>query len=172
MSKPAILDSHDLWKKVLATRFTMLTAHAPEGRLDSRPMTIQSLEDPGTLWFFAADGSAVAEQVDASPDVNVAVANPDDDLYVSIVGRAAIVRDRAKAAALWNAAAKAWFPGGIDDPRLVLIRVDVSHADYWNTEESKMVQFFKMAQAAITGHPPTDLGEHGRVSVSDRTVER
>jgi len=61
---------------------------------------------------------------------------------------------------LWSAAAKAWFPGGVDDPDLQLLRVQVQHAEYWDVKESRMVQLFKMAKAVVTGERPRGMGEH------------
>ena len=33
----------------------------------------------------------------------------------------------------------------------------------WDVKDSKLVQLYKMAKAAVTGQPPTELGEHGEV---------
>jgi general stress protein 26 len=45
---------------------------------------------------------------------------------VSITGRGTVVRDRAKAKELWTELHRAWFPDGLDDPNLALLRVDVT----------------------------------------------
>ena len=71
-------------------------------------------------------------------------------------------QDMAKKKALWNKGAQAWFKGGVDDPDLALVRVRIEHADYWDVKENKVVQLYKMAEAAVTGKPPK-LGEHGHV---------
>lgn len=39
----------------------------------------------------------------------------------------------------------------------------IAHADYWDVKTNKAVQLFKMAKGALTGTPPTDMGEHGKV---------
>ena len=58
----------------------------------------------------------------------------------------------------------AWFPEGVDDPHLALVKVTIEAAEYWDAELGKMRQLLKMARAAITGHPPKMApGEHGRV---------
>jgi hypothetical protein len=44
--------------------------------------------------------------------------------------------------------------------------VSVLRAEYWDVDDSKMVQLFKMAKAAITGETPKNLGEHKKVAVS------
>lgn len=60
---------------------------------------------------------------------------------------------------------EAWFPKGVDDPDLALVQVGITHADYWEAKDSKLTQLFKMATAAVTGRPPTDMSEHGRVDM-------
>jgi general stress protein 26 len=65
--------------------------------------------------------------------------------------------------ALWNTATQAWFPNGPDDPDVALVRVRITHAEYWDVHDSKLVQLYKMARAAVTGHPPTDMGDTGQV---------
>jgi general stress protein 26 len=94
--------------------------------------------------------------------VNVSYANPSADTYVSVTGVARVVEDMAKKKALWNKGAQAWFKGGVDDPDLALVQVRIAHADYWDVKENKVVQLYKMAEAAVTGKPPK-LGEHGHV---------
>ena len=98
-----------------------------------------------------------------APEVNVAYADTGRDAYVSVSGTARVVEDDAKKQELFNTIAKAWFPGGANDPDLALVAVVIAHADYWDVKTNKAVQLFKMAKAAITGTPPTDMGEHGKV---------
>ncbi len=50
-----------------------------------------------------------------------------------------------------------------DDPDLALVSVAITHAHYWDVKESKLVQLYEMAKAALTGKPPSDLGESGEV---------
>jgi general stress protein 26 len=59
-------------------------------------------------------------------------------------------------------AAKAWFPGGPDDPNLQLLQVEVERAEYWDVKANKLVQLIKMGAAAATGKPPR-MGEHRQV---------
>jgi general stress protein 26 len=79
-----------------------------------------------------------------------------------VSGVAQVVDDPARKQALWTQAAAAWFKGGVDDPDLALVRVQIEHADYWDVKENKVVQLYRMAEAAITGKQPR-LGEHGTV---------
>ena len=43
------------------------------------------------------------------------------------------------------------------------MKVGITHADYWDVKDNKLVQVFKMVKAAATGQPPKDMADHGRV---------
>ncbi len=154
----------DVWKRIKDIRFAMLTTIDEDGSLTARPMTTVQKEFGGTLWFFTSRSSPGAKAVDANGMAGVHYSEPKDDVYVSLSGEARLEHDRARMEALWSPMVKAWFPGGIDDPDLVMVRIDVHKAEYWDVTESKAVQLFKMANAAITGEPPK-LGEHRTVSM-------
>lgn len=156
-----------LWSLIKDIRFGMLTTRHGNGHLHSRPMTTQNqgFEEDATLWFFTSRGSDALADIAADPSVGMTYADPGADSYVAIAGQARVVEDRAKKEALWSAMAKAWFPGGVDDPDLALLRLDIIHADYWDVKASKMVQLWRMASAAVSGKPPTDIGEHERVDM-------
>ncbi len=144
-------------------KFAMFTTHKVHGHLHSRPMTTQNKKiDDDSLWFFMSRSGDPVSEFQGDDQVNVSYANPGSDTCVSVTGVAHVVDDMAKRKALWNKAAEAWFKGGVDDPDLALVRVRIEHADYWNVKESKLVQLYKMAEAAVTGKPPK-LGEHGHV---------
>ncbi len=156
-----------LWELIGDMRFGMLTTLAPGGALRARPLTTQSDDmsrRSGRLSFFVRNDSEVADDVAANPRVGVVYADPKEDSYVSASGHAEVVQDVARQKELWNTFAQAWFPGGPDDPALRMLYVDIDEAEYWDVKQSKPVQLFKMAKAAVTGKPPTDMGEHGIIS--------
>ena len=166
-----------LWELIKDIRFAMFTAqHAHDqdgdqdnghggGHLHSRPMTTQnkSVDRDNSLWFFMSRGSESAMDIATNAEVNISYADVGADSYVSVSGRAAVVDDLRKKEQLWSKMAEAWFPGGAGDPDLALVQVRISHAAYWDVKESKLVQLFKMAQAAVTGKPPKGMGEHAEV---------
>jgi general stress protein 26 len=145
-------------------RFAMFTTHKPHGgHLHSRPMTTQNRHiDDDSLWFFMSRSGDPVAEFEGDEQVNVSYADPGSDTYVSVSGVAQVVEDMAKKQALWNKFAEAWFKGGVNDPDLALVRVRIEHADWWDVKESKLVQLYKQAEAALTGKAPK-LGEHGHV---------
>lgn len=132
-------------------RIAMLTTIEADGCLRSRPMATQETEFDGTLWFFTWVDSAKVHEIERDHHVNISYANPSDEVYVSVSGTARLTRDPAKAKELWNPMHKAWFPKGLDDPNLGLLRVDVEKAEYWDSPSSKVVQLIGFAKALATG---------------------
>jgi general stress protein 26 len=171
MSLPTSHSRAQLWDLIKDTRFAMFTTHHPNGHLHSRPMTTQNtaVDEDDSLWFFMPRGGEPVADIAVDPTVNVAYADPDKEHYVSVSGTAQVVDDAARKQRLWNRGNEAWFPAGPDDPDLALVRVRITHAEYWDDKESRIVQLWEMAKAAVTGKPlaPGDeRGAHGAVRMS------
>ena len=152
-----------LGAKIKSIRFCMFTTVSDDNSLSSRPMTQQALDPDGTLWIFTSDDQPLAHDISARPEVNVTFAEPSDSTYISITGDASLVKDREKFKQLWNPMVAAWYPRGLDDPHLALIKVSIHSAEYWDSDSNKMTQLFSMAKAALTGTRPKDVGHHGKV---------
>lgn len=155
-------------------KFTMFTTREGSGRLVSRPMATQSVEFDGELWFFTRKSSSLCAEIWLNPQVNLGYASPSSNRYVSVCGRADQVNDGAKIKELWNPILRAWFPDGLEDPELTLVKVTVDSAQYWDTPSSKVVQLVGFAKAFLTGEPyKPGLAGHGTVTMdqgSSRTV--
>lgn len=158
-------DWSKLWALIKDIRFGMMTLRHGDGTLRARPMTTQNGKDEqgGVLWFFASRRGEPAIDITGESDVNVCYADPGKDAYVSVAGTARIVEDPARRRALWSTFAKAWFPGGVDDPDLILIAVTIRHAEYWDVKASHLVQAMQMVAAAATGRQVHLKADHGEV---------
>ena len=143
--------------------FCMLTT-IDGGHLRSRPMSTQKFEFDGDLWFFTDDNTHKIEEIEKDNRVCVAYSKPTENVYLSISGAAKVVKDRAKIEELWSPILKAWFPDGLDDPSLCLLKVEVEQAEYWDAPSSKIVQLFQMAKALATGQE-ADYGENKKIEL-------
>src|SRR4030095_15786957 len=152
---------HELIKDI---QFAMFTTAMKNGTLRSRPMATQRTPFDGTLWFFTDEDSAKVHEIGRDRHVNVSYADPGSNTYVSVSGTARLVKDREKARELWSPFVKAWFPEGLDDPRLALIKVDVTQAEHWDSPNSKMIQLFGYVKAMVTGKPPKG-GENKKITL-------
>lgn len=142
----------------------MLTTVDPDGSLRCRPMATLKSDEDGSLWFFTGGRSGKVESLRAQGRVCLAYSKPDDQKYVSVSGSAEIVQDRLKAADLWSPVMKAWFPEGLDDPDLALIRVRIEAAEYWDAPSSKLVHLIGFTKAILTGER-YQPGDHGRLDL-------
>ena len=169
MSTDTLPEQH-LWPLIKDIKFAMFTTtHHANGHLHSRPMTtLNKTMSDDKLWFFMSVKSGAAHELAQQPQVNISYADPSNDIYVSVSGLAQVVDDMAQRKALWTKFAQAWFPGGIDDPDLALVRVMVSHAHYWNVSENKLTQLFVMAKAVFNGKKPA-LGESGEIVLGNNS---
>lgn len=124
---------------------------SPEDNQSSRPMATIKAENDGTLWFYTHRSSGKTSEINADHDVHLVYSHPGKDSYLDLWGKSSVVTDRDKIRELWNPIVKAWFPGGVDDPDLCLLRVRPETAYYWDSESGKMVEFFKILTSAVTG---------------------
>lgn len=132
-------------------RIGMLTTLEPGGRLHSRPMATIEIEFNGELWFFTQAHAPKVDEVEREQHVNISYASEKDNRYASISGRAELVRDKARCAQLWNPLYKAWFPKGLDDPELALLKVTADRAEYWDAPSGAVVRVVGFAKALLTG---------------------
>lgn len=143
-------------------KFAMLTVGTGEGHLKAHPMTTQQTEFDGDVWFIGGRDTEQVQCMAARPEVNVSYADHAKGAYVSIGGTAQLVEDRAKLEQLWSDAYKAYFPGGIDDPSVQLIKIEARGGEYWGSD-GKLKNMFAQAKAALTGKPASDLGTNETV---------
>lgn len=145
----------------------MLTTVDPtDGTLRSRPMSTNGdVEFDGDLWFFTYGESHKVHEAEQNPQVNVAFSNPDKQNYVSLSGRATLVRDKSKIEELWKPSLKAWFPQGTDTPDIALLKVTAEKAEYWDAPSSAIAHLIGLVKTTVTGRPP-NVGENEKITLS------
>jgi general stress protein 26 len=152
----------DLMKDI---KIAMLSTVDGEGKIRSRPMGTQQVEFDGDIWFFVADDSPKAAEIRQQPEVNVSYAAPDANRYVSVSGKASLVDDKDKMEELWNPIFKVWFPDGLDDPRLTLLKVEVEEAEYWEAPSGATgmaATVIGFVQSVVNGEQP-EIGENEKL---------
>lgn len=154
----------ELFAKIEELEIAMLTTRRPDGHLVSRAMANQKKAPGADLWFVTSEGSAKLEEIAGDPHVNLGYYKDRTREWVSVAGLAVISRDRRIIRELYAADWKAWFPdegdprhGTPDDPRMVLIGVNVHSAMFLEVNKPQPVVLFEIAKGMITGSEP-DLG--------------
>jgi len=150
-------DIDELANLVKGIRTAMLTTRSGEGRLVSRPLATREVTDDGVLYFLTSIDSKKVHELAGDPCVNLAYV--DDGRYVSVDGRAEVVRDQSKIDQLWNETVDSlYFPKGRTDPDLVVLRVTAQTAEAWTSSGTHVGRAFDFLKAKLT-HDPKAMGE-------------
>lgn len=153
---------YDLIKDI---RIAMMTTVEPDGSLHSRPMYNQVIDDAGDLWFFTRARDPKVAEISRDGQINLAYSDTSAQDYVSVSGKAQIVRDQAKVKELWSEGVRTWFPKGPDDPDIALIRVHPVGGEYWDSPSRTVMQLYGYAKARLTGEPPYELSDQKKVDL-------
>ena len=105
------------------------------------------------------------DEVQADQRVGITYADPGSQNYVSLSGRAQLVKDRATIDAHWSEILTTWFPKGKDDADTAILKVEIDQAEYWDAPNSKMVHAYGYVKAKLTGKMPA-AGENEKIQVS------
>ena len=147
----------------------MMTTRRADGHLVSRAMANQKHAPGADLWFVTAEGSPKLTDLSGDPHINLAYYKDRTREWISVAGFAKPSRDRGIIRQLYAPDWKMWFPdegdprhGTPDDPRYVLIGVDVHSAVFLEVNKPQSVVLFEMAKGWITGTEP-ELGKIHRV---------
>lgn len=155
-----------LGKLIKDIRIAMFTTVHDDGVVRSRPMATQGAEFDGDLWFLTRVDTSKVTDVKRYEQVNVSYSSTDDNRYVSVTGSAEVLNDRAKMKELWSPAFKIWFPDGLDDPRLRLIKVTVAEAEYWDTPGGLVAVAVGFVKSVVTGKT-AKIGDNQTVKLED-----
>lgn len=147
----------------------MMTTRRPDGHLESRAMATQKRADGADLWFVTLDGAGKLRDIEYDPHVNLSYYKDRTREWVSVSGLASISRDRRKIKELYAQDWAAWFPKGDDprhgtdeDPRMVLIGIDIHAVVFLEVNKPQPVVLFEVARGWLTGSTP-EIGEMHRI---------
>ena len=154
-----------LFELIKDVKIAMMTTVDTDGTLHSRPMWNQKADEVGDLWFFTKLASPKITEIGRDNQVNLAYSDPDKQHYVSVAGKAEIVRDKDKIKDKWSEMMRVWFPKGTDDPDIALIRVHPEKGEYWDSPSSTMLHLYGYVKAVATGEPPHEMTEQKKVDL-------
>lgn len=152
----------DVAQLVEEIKFAMMTTEEEDGTLRSRPMSTMQMDSAGNLWFFTGLDSPKVDEALQHRQVNLSYARPDKQDYLSVSGVVEVVRDKEKMRSLWTPWIKPWFPDGLDDPNLVLLKVAITEAEYWVAPGSAVKRMYGLAKGIMTGNTDA-LGDNRKV---------
>ena len=118
----------------------MLTTITTRGMVSSRPMSNNGdVEYDGNSWFFTYDKSRTVKDILENPQVSLGF-NGKKRLYISVTGKAKLVKSKAIMQEHWLTELKRWFPQGIETPGITMIHVKANRIKFWQDEEDGEVK--------------------------------
>ncbi|TPG63639.1 pyridoxamine 5'-phosphate oxidase family protein [Hymenobacter nivis] len=121
--------------KMAKLDIALLTTHTSRGQLSSRPMSNNGdVEYDGNSYYFTFEESRTVKDITENQHVNLGLSGP-KGLYISIVGNAHLIRQRATMQQHWVPDLEKWFKDGLDTPGVVLVRVEAKRIKYWQGED-------------------------------------
>lgn len=145
------------WTALADSPFLFLQLDSAPGT--AVPMTAQlDRQAHGAIWFFTRRTGPFAQGGPAT----ATFAGKGHDLFARFTGTLTEETDRARLEEEWSPAIEAWFPGGKDDPDLMMLRMNLGEAEIWNADlgfvdTAKMLLGRDMRREAADEHVKTAL---------------
>lgn len=100
----------------------------------ARPMTAQidGDENRGPVYFFGGKDTSLYQKLGStSAQAEFTLVPKGHDLFAAADGELSVCHDNAVLDRLWNPFVAAWYPGGKEDPNLVLFKMELGEAKVW-----------------------------------------
>ncbi len=118
------------------------------------PMTAQLDKHANhAIWFFTAKDHPLAKGGPAT----ATFVGKDHNIFARFTGNLAHETDRDRLEKQWSASVESWFSEGKDDPKLLMLRMDLGRAEIWNSDfgfidNAKKAMGFDVREEAREGH--------------------
>lgn len=127
----------DISEKMKDIDICMMSTRNASGGIEARPMSNnREVDYNGDSYFFADGGCSAAQEIEKDPVVGLSFIDEPaimgKSFYLSVTGKADLIRDKEVFKKHWVKDLEIWFKDGIDTPGLVLIHVKASSLKYWN----------------------------------------
>lgn len=156
-------DIDRIWDIIEKVGVCMLTTQFAGG-LRARPLEARPDREAGLIFFVTDLRSPKEDEIAAAPDVGLVFIDPHDKAYLSITGRASVLRNLEKTKAVWRKTDEVWWPDGPGSPDVSLLRIEPVTAELWDGPASAAVTAFEFVKARLIGQEPK-LGENRKTTV-------
>jgi general stress protein 26 len=143
----------DLAEKMKDIDFAILSTKTASGAIAARPMSNNRQVDyDGDSFYFTCDETGTVADIEGDPQVGLGYQAKSGILgvrpfFITIEGRAELIRDKGRFAAHWTKDLDRWFKQGIDTPGLTLIKVSAQRLHYWDGYDEGEIRLTVRAEA-------------------------
>jgi general stress protein 26 len=118
--------------------FALLSTRTANGDIAARPMSNnREVEYDGDSYFFTCDETGTVADIEGDRQVGLGYQAKAGLLgmrpfFLTIEGRAELIRDKGRFAEHWTKDLDRWFKQGVDTPGLTLVQVSAERLHYWD----------------------------------------
>jgi general stress protein 26 len=109
-----------------------------DGEVHARIVQPRKLQDDWTVDFTTSRRCRKVEEIQSTGKLTLAYQHDAERGYVCLVGHATIIHDIELKRSRWSADADRWYPGGPDDPNVVIVRLATYRIELWNSAHNVM----------------------------------
>jgi general stress protein 26 len=151
-------------KELLAVFPIAFMVTVADGNFTARPIGVVGDHEKfdGTLWFITDKRSRKVNAIEHGAMTTLLFQNDKEGSYLHLTGRAAVVDDRARLEELYTTLQRTWFPKGLDDPDITLVKFEVDEGNYWDSHDSYLRLAVAFAKSIVTGEP----GKSGNAGIA------
>jgi len=110
--------------------------------IGANPMEVKTVDNEGSIWFLSSVSSDHYSNIIADKRVQLIFSHPDEMQFLSLYGNAQIYTNKSLLEELYTAKEDQWFEG-VNDVKLIGIKVEPTSSFYWDKKQNKFVEFFK-----------------------------
>lgn len=143
----------DLAEKMKDIDFAVLSTRTASGAIAARPMSNNRQVDfDGDSYFFTCDETGTVADIEGDAHVGLAYQSKSGLLgmrpfFLTIEGRAELVRDKSRFADHWTKDLDRWFEQGVDTPGLTMVKVIAERLHYWDGYDEGELRLSERADA-------------------------
>ena len=121
--------------------FVMLNTHTKDGQIGARPMSNNRQVDyDGDSYYFTWEDCLMVDDIKRDPKVGLSLQGAPQEggapgTFISVEGKAKIVRDKAEFEKHWTDGLERWFEDGVDTDGMVMLHVSATRAAYWDGDK-------------------------------------
>lgn len=143
----------DISEKMRDIDFAILSTRTAGGAISGRPMSNNRQVDfDGDSYFFTYADHGMVNDIEGDPNVALNYQAKSGLLsmkpfFITIEGRAELIRDKSRFAEHWTKDLDEWFKQGLDTPGLTMIKVHAKRLHYWDGYDQGEIV---LSNAAVT----------------------
>ena len=138
----------------------------PNAAITARPIGVvgDHAAFDGCLWFITDRRSRKVQAIKSGATTFLIFEDHGKGAYLHLTGRASVIEDRRRLEELYTPVQRTWFPLGLKDPHITLVRFDADQGEYWDQHNGMLRLLAAFAKAVVTGTPGSS-GNTGTASL-------